>query len=92
MVKLRCEHWRWKGTSLDEVTLNSEEIKPTVLVIIKLRLSEGVLSQSDSQSVKKSVKYFLKNFISNLMQRFKVDLKIFLGLAMVNQCCHAVGK
>jgi len=24
------------------------------------------------------------------MQRFRVDLKIFLGLAMPNQCCHAV--
>ena len=26
------------------------------------------------------------------MQRFKVDLKTFLGLAMPNQCCHAVTK
>ena len=24
------------------------------------------------------------------MQRFRVDLKTFLGLAMPNQCCHAV--
>jgi len=26
------------------------------------------------------------------MQRFKVDLKTFLGLAMPNQCCHAITK
>ena len=24
------------------------------------------------------------------MQRFRVDLKTFLGLAMPNQCCHMV--
>ena len=26
------------------------------------------------------------------MQRFRVDLKIFLGLAMPNQYCHGVTK
>jgi len=26
------------------------------------------------------------------MQRFRVDLKISLGLAIPNQCCHAVRK
>ena len=26
------------------------------------------------------------------MQRFRVDLNTFLGLAMPNQCCHAVTK
>ena len=26
------------------------------------------------------------------MQRFRVDLKTFLGLSMPNQCCHAVRK
>ena len=26
------------------------------------------------------------------MHRFTVDLKTFLGLAMPNQCCHAVKK
>ena len=26
------------------------------------------------------------------MQRFRVDLKTFLGLAMPNQCCHAITK
>ena len=26
------------------------------------------------------------------MQRFSIDLKTFLGLAMPNQCCHAVKK
>jgi len=41
--------------SPDEATLNSEEIEPVALAIIKLRLSEGI-SQSVSQSVEKSVK------------------------------------
>ena len=26
------------------------------------------------------------------MQQFRLDLKTFLGLAMSNQCCHAVTK
>jgi len=26
------------------------------------------------------------------MQRFRIDLKTFLGLAMPNQCCHAITK
>jgi len=64
--------------------LKSEEIKPTTLVVIELCLSEGV-----SQSVEKSV--YLK-FHSNLMQKFRVNLKEFLGLAMPNQCCHAFRK
>ena len=34
---------------------------------------------------------FLK-FHSNLMQRFIVDLKTFLSLAIPKQCCHAVKK
>ena len=43
-----------KGTSLAEVTLNSEKIKPVALAIVELRLSEGIsysVSQSCSQSV-----------------------------------------
>ena len=39
-----------KGTSWDEAMLNSEEIKSIPLLVIELRLSEGV-SQSDSQPV-----------------------------------------
>ena len=31
-----------KGMSQDEVILNSEEIKPVTIAIIKLRLSEGI--------------------------------------------------
>jgi len=27
-----------------------------------------------------------------VLQRFRVNLKTFLGLAMPNQCCHAVRK
>jgi len=43
--------------------LESEEIKPIVLVVIELHFSEGV-SQSDSQSVEKSVKWEI--FIANV--------------------------
>ena len=38
----------------DEVTLNSEEIKPIALAVIELRLSEGI-NQIVSQSLEKSV-------------------------------------
>jgi len=39
-----------KGTSWDEVTSNSEKIKPVALAIIELCLSEGI-----SQSVRRSM-------------------------------------
>ena len=56
-------------------------------------------STSDSQIVSQSVsqqknllnKKF-KKIHSKLMQRFRVDLKTFLGLAMPNQCFYAVRK
>jgi len=40
--------------SLDEATLNSEEIKPAAIAIIELRLSEGI-REGGSQSVSQSV-------------------------------------
>ena len=43
-----------KDTFRDEVTLNSEEIKPVALAIIELHLSEGI-SQPVSQLVSQSV-------------------------------------
>jgi len=51
-----------KGTSQAEATLNSEKIKPVALAIVELRLTEGGISQSDSQSIENSVsnKYFFK--------------------------------
>ena len=58
--------------SWDETTLNSEEIKPIALAAIELHLSEGI-----SQSVVK----LKKKIHSNVMQRLRVDLKTFLGLA-----------
>ena len=36
-----CFGWQ-KSTFPDEATLNSEEIKPGAIAIIKLRLSEGI--------------------------------------------------
>ena len=46
--------WLAKGTSRNEAMLNSEEIKPVALGIIKLHLSEGI-SQSVGRSVGQSV-------------------------------------
>ena len=48
-----------KGTSRAEAMLNSEKIKPVALVVIKLRLSEGI-SQSVTQSVTQSVENSIK--------------------------------
>jgi len=71
--------------------LNSEEIKFEALAIIELHLFEGN-SQSVSQSVEILLnKKFLKFYI-NLVEGFMVDLKIFLGLAMLIQSCLDVTK
>ena len=40
------------GTSRDKTTSNSAKIKPVALVVIELRLSEGI---SESQSVSQSI-------------------------------------
>ena len=41
---------RRKGTSPDEATLNSEEIKPVAIAVIELCFSEGIREgESDSQ-------------------------------------------
>ena len=53
-----------KGMSLGEVMSSSEKIKPVALVVITLRLSEGIsqsVSQSGSQSVSQSVEIPLNN-------------------------------
>ena len=69
--------------------LNSEEIKPITLVVIDLHLSEGI-RQSDSQSVKNLLNKKSLKFLNNSIQKFRVDLKTFLGLALPNQCCQKV--
>ena len=59
-----------KGTSLDEATLNSEEIKPVAIAIIELRLSERIsqsISQSVSQSVENSTKYRIFKILKQLL-------------------------
>jgi len=71
-----------KGTSRAEAISNSEKIKPVVLAVIELHLSEGI-SQSVSQSVSLSVcqsvsqsicqLLFLK-FHSKFLKAFWVDL------------------
>ena len=55
--------------------LNSEEIEPIALAVIKLCLFEGV-SQIVSQYKNLLNKKFFE-FHSNLMQRFRVNLKTF---------------
>ena len=68
-----------------------EDIKPITLAVMELRLFEAI-SQSDSQQ-KNLLNRNFKNFITTyVIQRLKIDLKTFSGLAMPNQCCHAVTK
>ena len=72
-----------KGTSRDEATLISEELKSLALAVLELCLSEGI---SKSVSVEKSAKYkILKKFHNYLMEGFRIDLKTFLGLAKPDQ-------
>ncbi len=76
-----------KGTCQVEVTLNSEKIKPVVLAVIELHLSE-VIRQSVSQQ-KISLNIFSK-FCSNLLKALWVDLKVCSGLVLLNQYCLIV--
>ena len=41
--------------------LTVKNIKPIVLVVVKLHLSEGAVIQSVTQSVNRSVEYFIKH-------------------------------
>ena len=75
-----------KGTSRAEAMSNSEKIKPVVLAVIKLRLSEGI-----SKAVSQSVAILLK-FHSNFLEVFQVILKALLGLVMLNQYCQDAMK
>ena len=54
-----------KGTCRAKATSNSEKIKPVVLAVIKLRLSEGI-----SQSVSQSVSYLLTKSVENSVENF----------------------
>ena len=69
-----------KGTSQDEVTSNSEKTKPVALVVIKLRLSEGI-RQAVSQSVEIPSNIHFK-FCSHVLEAFRVVLKAFLSLVI----------
>ena len=85
MVELCCKHWSccsWqKGTSLDEATLSSEEIKPLAVTIIELCLSEGISKRVD-QSISLNKEFF--KFCSNFLEWVSNDLKTLLSLAMPN--------
>jgi len=61
------------------VTLNSEEIRPTMLAISELCLSEGIgLSNSQWKILlNKNFFFLISKFHSNAEQRFRVDLKTF---------------
>ena len=75
-----------KGTSQAEVTLNSENIKPIALAIVKLRLSEGIISQLLSHSVSKTfcLNIFFENSVATAVW---VHLKACLGFVLPNQYC-----
>jgi len=88
LVEPWCKHWSYcswqKGTSPDEATLNSEEIKSLAIARIELRLSEGI-SKGVSEWVSQPVSQKFLKFHINLVEGFMIDLKAFLGLAMPNQ-------
>ena len=62
-----------------------------LVTVKKWKSNFALVSVSHLVSQQKNLlnKIYLK-FHSNLMQRFRVDLETFLGLAMPNQYCHAV--
>jgi len=72
-----------KGTSWAEATLNSKNIEPVAVAIVKLRLSEFVWREAISQSVENSVKL---NFFSNFLKVFWVNLKAWFYLANTAHC------
>ena len=74
------------------MTLISEDIKSVALAIFKSWLSEGISKQVSKQvsTVSQSVEKNLLNtkflqFHNYLMEGFRIDLKTFLDLAMLNQ-------
>jgi len=73
-------HWMYcgmpKSTSQAEATSNSEKIKPVVLAVIKLHLSQGI-SQLISQSAENN---FFK-YCGNFLKAFRVDLKACMSLS-----------
>ena len=75
-----------KDTSLDEVTSNSEKIKPIALAVIELCLSEGN-RQAGSWTVENPIAHFLK-FCDNLLKAFRIVQKTLLGLVIVLSRCQ----
>ena len=71
---MHCTHCGMpKGTSRAEVTSNSEKIKPIVLAVIELCLSEGIsqlVTQLLSQSVENSINNFFLNSVATCQKRF----------------------
>ena len=87
MQALDCCGWQ-KGTSPDEATLNSEEIKPVAIAVVKLCLSEGIreaVSQSVgwlvSQSVSQSVGWSVSQSVSQSVSSKKFEGIFELGNA-----------
>ena len=74
--------------SRDEVTSNSDKIKPIVLAIIELRLPEGI-RQAGRQLVSRKFHGIIKKKIhNNLLEAFKIILKALLALVIPNQYCQ----
>ena len=65
--------------------------KSSPYTVVKKRMGDQSIHQIVSQYENLLTKKIFK-FHSNLMQRFRVDLKTFLDLAMPIQCCPAVTK
>jgi len=73
-----------KGTPQAEATSNSEKIKPVVLAVIELCLTEGI-----SQAVSQAEKIPLNNFFKILWQLFESisgrSESLFLSIVLPNQ-------
>jgi len=71
-----------KGTSRAEVTSDSEKIKPVALVVIELRLSEGIrqlVSQSIGRSVSQSDGQSINQSVRQSVSQYKILLQIYLN-------------
>ena len=71
--------------------LNSEEIKPVAIAIVKLRLSECI-GKGVSQLEENSTKYRVFKIRNNFLEWVRNDLKTFLSLAMPNLYCLDVTR
>ena len=75
-----------KGTSWAEATSNNEKIKPVVLAIIKLCLSEGISQLVTQLDSRKFHLIIFKKVHSNLCRQGRISGLLVDGLIMLAKC------